>query len=168
MEPILRVLRDDQAWGPNLLRNAGFEEAGEARAAGWQPYEAGYLIAAGQGRGGGSAAACEAASVGRFGAFQTVELRQQQPVPIRVRGWSRALDVSGRKTSDYSAYVDLMHEDGTPLWAQTADFATGTHDWEQAVLRLEPKAPIRVLRVYLMFRKHSGRVWFDDVSLKAE
>ena len=50
MEPAMRLLTGAQGWGPNLLRNAGFEEA-EGGSAAWGPYQAGYALAAAAGRG---------------------------------------------------------------------------------------------------------------------
>ena len=86
--------------------------------------------------------------------------------PLVVRGWSRAESVSGSPDAGYSLYVDLTYADGTPLWGQTANFRCGAHDWELRELVIAPTRPVRSLTVYCLFRGHTGRVWFDDVSLE--
>ena len=165
-EPVMRVLADKDAWAADLLRNPGFETMANGLAAGWGAYEGGYVLSGGAGRAGGAAVYCRNASASeRRGASQTVELAQRAAVPLRVRGWSRARDVSGEPTSDYSVYVDLIYEDGTPLWAQTGNFSTGTHDWEQREVLIRPAKPVRRLTVYALFRGLSGEVWFDDFEV---
>ncbi len=99
--------------------------------------------------------------------MQSLELDQQQPLPLVVRGWSKAKNVSGSADSNYSLYVDLTYADGTPLWGQTAEFRCGTHDWERKELIILPEKPVKRLSVYCLFRgQHTGTVWFDDVSLE--
>ena len=71
-----------------------------------------------------------------------------------------------RRDSDYSLYVDIVYADGTTLWGQTANFHTGTHDWEHARLVILPEKPVKRLTVYCLLRGHSGRVWFDDVAVE--
>ena len=43
------------------------------------------------------------------------------------------------RDADYSLYVDLVYADGTPLWGQTAQFRTGTHDWEAREMIILPE-----------------------------
>jgi len=81
-----------------------------------------------------------------------------------VRGWSRAQGVSGGSDSDYSIYVDLIYDDGTPLWGQTGNFRSGTHDWEKREFLIFPEKPVRSFTLHSLFRNHAGRAWFDDVS----
>ncbi|HXP59790.1 MAG TPA: hypothetical protein VN829_04815, partial [Dongiaceae bacterium] len=86
--------------------------------------------------------------------------------PLVVRGWSKAENVSGGADRDYSLYADLVYEDGSTLWGQTANFHAGTHDWEEREMTIVPEKPVKVLTVYCLLRRHSGRVWFDDVAVE--
>ncbi|HWQ91303.1 MAG TPA: hypothetical protein VN673_06510, partial [Clostridia bacterium] len=62
--------------------------------------------------------------------------------------------------------MDIVHVDGSPLWGQTVSFSCGTHDWEYREFVLLPDKPIRSLTLHCLFRGHTGKVWFDDVSLE--
>jgi hypothetical protein len=95
-------------------------------------------------------------------------LQQETPRPVVIRAWSRAENVSGKPDAHYAIYVDATCADGSAMKALSAPFAVGTHGWEQATLRISPQAPIRVLQLHLIFRRHNGRVWFDDVDLRME
>ena len=75
------------------------------------------------------------------------------------------LNVSGKKDSGYSLYVDCYPREGAPLYGQAIAFDNGTHDWQSGELRIRPTVPIQTATVYCMFRWHTGTVWFDDVSL---
>jgi hypothetical protein len=100
-----------------------------------------------------------------LGASQTLTLNRTNTAPIIVRGWSRSEEVSGGSDNDYSLYVDIVYQDGTPLWGQTGNFRDGTHDWEQREFVIAPEKPIRSLTLHCIFRGHSGRAWFDDVEV---
>jgi len=106
----------------------------------------------------------EAANVTR-GILQTVTLNQTRPEPIVAEAWSRAENVSGAPSNNYSLYVDITYTDGTNLWGQTAVFPTGTHDWNKRTLTIMPQKPVRSLTLYGMFRNRSGRVYFRDMKL---
>ncbi|OGV67633.1 MAG: hypothetical protein A3K19_14625 [Lentisphaerae bacterium RIFOXYB12_FULL_65_16] len=98
-----------------------------------------------------------------LGAAQGVDLNQDKPTKLAVEGWSKAEDVSGNSDGNYSLYVDLIHQDDSPLWGQTAVFATGTHDWEFSRKIIESDKPIKNASVLMLFRNHGGTVWFKDV-----
>lgn len=102
------------------------------------------------------------------GATQTIELRQTRPAPIIISGWSRAENVSGAADSNYALYADLIYADGTHLYGQVAPFSTGTHDWEQKSVTIHPQRPVTSLTLNVLFRNKTGRVWFDDVSVREE
>jgi hypothetical protein len=99
------------------------------------------------------------------GASQSLTFSGTNTLPIAVRGWSRAENVSGSADSDYSLYVDITYHDGTTLWGQTGNFSTGNHEWEERQFVILPDKPVRSVTIYCLFRRHTGRVWFDDVSL---
>ncbi len=161
--PVLEPLTDTGA--RPVLANGGFEEADAARAGHWPPYKEGYQGTAGAGREGSRGIACvNPDRRDGFGASQTVTLNQTDAVPIVVSGWSRAEGVDGAPDHDYSVYVDLQHTDGTPLWGQTARFHCGTHDWERREVVIVPEKPVRSMTVHALFRRHAGKVWFDDFT----
>ena len=99
------------------------------------------------------------------GVMQTVSLNQTKLEPIVAELWSRAENVSGSPSGEYSLYIDIIHADGTPLWGQTAAFATGTHDWQKKTLTILPSKPVRNLTMYALFRNKSGKVAFRDMKL---
>lgn len=97
------------------------------------------------------------------GAHQRLGLKQTTPRAIVFRGWSKAERVSGARDSDYSIYLDVTFQDGSSLWAQAASFATGTHDWQLAQGTVEVDKPVKSVDVFALFRRHTGKVWFDSV-----
>ncbi|MGC8832606.1 MAG: hypothetical protein ACP5R4_01015 [Armatimonadota bacterium] len=150
-----------------LLNNTGFENASRGTAVGWRPYEQGYTLAVGEGRAGSNAVVCtNSTGAGRFGAYQVLQLNRKTPAPLIVTGWSKAENVSGSPSPDYSIYVDIIYTDGTPLWGQTGNFSTGTHGWERRSFVISPSKPIGTLYVYALFRGIRGRVWFDDIEVR--
>jgi hypothetical protein len=165
-DPVLRVVRASQP-GASLLRNGGFEDLREGRPAGWSSAPQGCTAAAGQGRDGSKALLCDNPSgKGWYGASQTLTLNQTSAAPVVVRGWSKAQAVSGGTDSSYSLYADLLYQDGTPLWGQTANFRAGTHDWERREMVIVPEKPVKSLTLHCLFRGRAGKVWFDDVQVE--
>ena len=166
VEPAMKVLPKAKFFNANLLGNGNLEEVDDEAIRSWSPYEQGYEIAQGAGRGGSMAAYCEDESGGgRHGIGQVLDLERDVPVPLLVRGWSKAENVSGSRGSGYSIYVDITFQDGTPLWGQTGDFNTGTHDWEMQEFFIVPSKPVKSLHLYGLFRGYKGQVWFDDFGL---
>jgi hypothetical protein len=165
--PAMRILAGEAGWGGNLLADPGFEQAAAGQAGAWRAYEQGYSAAPGAGRDGGGAIRCRNAdAAGRRGAAQSIVLDQRVARPVRASGWSRAVNVRGRRGGDYSIYVDLIYRDGTPLWGQVAPFSTGTHDWERQEVLILPAQPVERLSVYALFRNMEGEVWFDDLGVE--
>lgn len=90
--------------------------------------------------------------------------------PVIVSGWSRAEGVvshSGLR-NDYSLYVDALMANGQWLFGQCAVFSPGTHDWEESRWVINPPSPLVEIRLYAMFRNHTGTVWFDDFQVVTE
>lgn len=87
--------------------------------------------------------------------------------PVIVTAWSKAENVvsASANPNDYSIYVDCLLADGNYLFGQCAVFKPGTHDWEQSTWTIQPKSPLVDLRVYAMFRNHTGTVWCDDIRI---
>ncbi|MBV9866180.1 MAG: hypothetical protein JO316_12575 [Abitibacteriaceae bacterium] len=164
--PLLRVVRSAQT-GVALLPNGGFEAMDNPVPMQWQRWQKGFTVVPGQGRNGSNAIMCEnLTGEGEYGANQTLDLQRNVATPLVIRGWSKAQDVNGSADSNYSIYVDITYSDNTPLWGQTADFTTGTHDWQQREVMIVPAKPVKSLTVYCLFRSHSGKVWFDDVTVE--
>ncbi|MGQ9912786.1 MAG: hypothetical protein ACUVQQ_00435 [Thermogutta sp.] len=149
-EPVVvrRVFRDQQQ-GKNLLKpNA------------WRAYGKGFV------QSDGGVFVCDnAAEAAQRGAVQTVELNQTRPTPIVAFVESAAEQVGGGKDAGYSLYLDLIYQDGTPLWGQTFAFSTGSHDWEPGKVLIFPDQPIQRVSLYLLFRGHTGRALFRNPAL---
>ncbi len=162
--PVFRVVSSGA--GTNLLRNGDFEQRSGISFLHWSTAPQGYQVAPGEGRNGSTALRCAAPdATGWRGASQTLTLNRQSVAPLIIRGWSRAEGVSGSAGSGYSLYADLIYADGTPLWGQTANFSTGTHDWQWREVIILPEKPVRSLTLHCLLRGHAGTVWFDDVSV---
>lgn len=85
------------------------------------------------------------------------------PAQMVVRGWSRAERVSGERDKDYSVWVGgRTTSDG---WAHigTAQFDTGSHDWQQVTETFTVPPDVNRINVWAIFRGHSGKAWFDDI-----
>eukprot|EP01043_Picozoa_sp_COSAG02_P021883 COSAG02_NODE_1123_length_14441_cov_28.984521_2_plen_389_part_00 len=83
---------------------------------------------------------------------------------VVVSGWSKALSDDGGG-GDYALYVDLIYEDGTPLWGSRADFTSGPHDWEYKYHIISLEKPVKEMTIYCLYRGRKGSVLFDSVSV---
>jgi hypothetical protein len=153
-----------------LLKNTGFEGGSGSDGKGggvprWEAFESGYDVDRKVHHGGDQSIRCDSLQPkSAHGAQVMLTLNQARPIPILVSGWSKADQVSGASDSDYSLYVDLEYLDGTPLWGQVSTFPAGTHDWERRLILIMPTKPVKTMRVYALFRNHTGTAWFDDFS----
>jgi len=147
---VIKAVLDSTKAGESLLKPAA-----------WQPYEQGF-------RREGALFVCDngSDSKGRRGAAQSVELNQARPEPIVASVWSKAEGVTGSADNDYSVYLDLVYDDGTSLWGQTANFETGTHDWQRRKVVVLPEKPVKRLTFYTLLRGHGGKAWFRDPELR--
>lgn len=145
-----------------------FYDLAASGAQGWAGYPGNhYTLVAGETHSGARSLRCENRQPAETaGASQQVTLHQTEPQPLVVSGWSKAENVSGEPDPGYSLYLDLEYADGSYLYGQVAKFNCGTHGWEQQSLTLQPEKPVKSLTYYVLFRGHTGTVWFDDVSLK--
>ena len=135
---------------------------------GWNAWSDGFVVDDTVNHSGGRSIRCEnTAATDLRGAVQTFDFTSTQKMNYTITAWSRAEDVSGVAHPDYSVYVDATCTDGTVYNGHATPFATGTHDWQQVALQLTPPAPLRSMRLHLLFRKKTGRVWFDDVRTQA-
>jgi hypothetical protein len=135
----------------------------------WQPFGNGFAIDAANPLGGKQVVRCENETASqKAGITQQFDLQQKEPKPIVITAWSRAENVSGKADSGYAIFADATCDDGTVMKALNAPFATGMRYWNQVTLKISPTKPIRVLNLYLLFRGHTGRAWFDNISVKIE
>ena len=146
---VKRVL-DQRSGGENLLQPDA-----------WRPWGEGFQRD-------GDVFVCDngADSQVQRGASQTVVLDQAQPEPLVATAWSKAESVGGSRNSDYSLYLDLTYQDGTPLWGQVATFRTGSHDWQKAQVTVFPDKPVRTVAFHMLLRGHTGRAMFRDPELR--
>ncbi len=156
----LAAMAATPARGTNLLVDGGFEAA-----AAWSPVGGGFELDRTVARSGSGSLRCSAGSTdSALGARQTITFDPPVKHPLRIGGWSRAS--SADVLQDYSVYLDLQYEDGTPLWGQIATFNAGSHDWEYAELVCDVAKPVRSIQVHVLFRKARGTVWFDDIKVE--
>lgn len=150
----------------NLLRNPQWMQIENGSPAAWRKWGDGFSWQGGAGREGHNAIVVERAEKdGERGIVQEVILNQTTPQPLQLSGWSKAQNVSGASDANYSLYADLTFQDGTALWGESTSFGVGTHDWERAEHIIVPAKPIKSISIYALFRGHSGRAWFSDLSL---
>ena len=165
LEPIRQANQTAATW--TLPR---VTEPLRAATIGWGDFGEGFSFDPRGGRERGRAIACRnAAATGIRGAAQQFTFADgDQPNKLTITAWSRCEDVSGARNSNYSVYVDAICADGTVFNGHSSAFDVGTHEWQQTTLTLEPPAPIRTMKLFLLFRKHSGQVWFDDVRMSMD
>ena len=164
-QEVLARARMDADAGQRLT-DGGFEGGASTPLDAWAFWEKGYETAPDGGRDGTAGIRCTCVDAReQCGGLQRVVLKQQRPRPIVATGWSRAEKVDGSPNPGYAIYLDIGYTDGTHLWGQTADFATGTHGWERRQCVVMPEKPIDWVVVYPLFRGHTGAVYFDDFTL---
>lgn len=151
----------------NVLKNAQLAAVTNGKPQDWTAFEGGFELATGAAREGRNAALLQrgAATDPARGISQNVVLDQKEIAPVRISAWSKAENVSGEADNDYAVYADLTFQDGTNQWGLFAAVPTGTHDWQQAELVIQPEKPIKSLTVYGLFRNHTGKAWFSDFSV---
>ena len=155
--------------GSNTVLNPGMETLGTTTPlAAWLPYYGlGYSADTSTAHSGTVSLKCSTTNATDIHCgYQIITLNQTIPKPIKLSGWSKALNVSGVSDADYSVYLDIFYTNGTPLFGQTIPFSVGTHDWENQARVIVPTQPIGQINVYLLFRNsHTGTVWFDDITV---
>ncbi|MFQ6098173.1 MAG: hypothetical protein ACE5O2_10645, partial [Armatimonadota bacterium] len=162
-----KVIRAADVPSRERLENRQLDARGDGKFVGWGVWGDGYVVDEAVKRTGQASARCSNQSADeQRGISQTVTLDQREPRPIIASGWSKAEGVSASPDSGYSIYLDILYQDGTPLWGQTTDFATGTHDWQKRQRLIVPDKPIKRVTIYGLFRGHRGTAWFDDFSLR--
>lgn len=155
----------------NLLMNYSFEidNNDDGTPDFWRGYSKGfdYDQSGAQARTGSRSVHVRNDSLSDFrGIYVRVDLAQDSAEAVEISGWSKAVGVSGNPDNDYALYVDSWYTDGTPLYGQCARFSAGTHDWEYSSFVIRPEKPISHCMVYVLFRRHTGEAWFDQLALR--
>ncbi len=147
--------------GANLLRDPSFEDLGRTEAP-WKAVGKGYTPAP-DGQEGKASVMCGATAADESrGIMQEVVFDPPIRHPFKVSGWSKAENAGG---ADYCLYMDCWYDDGTNLWGQRMNFAPGTHDWQKIEYVFDPARPVTKIQYFILFRRCTGRAWFDNVSL---
>lgn len=154
------------AGGQERLANGSLESTKAEAFEGWVGYGTGCRISRDVARGPGVSAVCDNPGGVNQGLSQTLTLNRSDVRPLIASAWSRARDVVGSPDANYSLYVDIIYQDGTPLWGRITPFSCGTHDWEYREVRIYPEKPVKSITVNALFRGRKGTAWFDDLSLK--
>jgi len=132
--------------------------------AGWSPVGSGYAVDNAVAHEGGRSIRCVCPSAEAVtGAVQVLTYDEPSAEPILLSGWSKAENVA--PGGDYSLWLDIIYADDTPLWGQQATFRRGTHGWEYATALVPVARPVKRIEVYLLLRRTTGTVWFDDLFL---
>eukprot|EP01080_Neovahlkampfia_damariscottae_P004150 gene4150-7460_t len=100
------------------------------------------------------------------GAFQEIFLQQKKPKSILISGWSKAQDVSGKMDKDYSIYVDIVFQSNQNVLGFHSSFDVESHPWQYKELWLHFDQPIKSIVLTLMFKHHTGIVYFDDIQVR--
>ncbi|MBR4416804.1 MAG: hypothetical protein IKS67_08540, partial [Victivallales bacterium] len=100
----------------------------------------------------------------RRGLGKLIVLNQKRPLAIRVTAESKAENASRGDESNYSLYLDISYIDGTNDWGVKSPFTQGTHDWEEKEVVFMPAKPIESISCWLLFRNHTGKVWFRNLK----
>jgi dienelactone hydrolase len=147
---VLKKVLDSREAGQNLLR-----------ADAWRPFGQGFSQQDGL-------FTCNNGSDAKVqrGVSQTVTLNQTRPEPIVATAWSKAQNVGGSRDRDYALYLDLVYQDGSPLWGQADVFNAGSHDWEKAEVTIVPEKPVQSVTLNLLFRNHTGAAQFREAALR--
>ncbi|MCL5284031.1 MAG: hypothetical protein M1330_04900 [Armatimonadetes bacterium] len=160
-ESVVKQQVDFSNLGHELLLDPGFETG-----AGWKPQGKGFERESSLVHSGRYAIVCHnSSSNSERGATEVIQLNQTVATPIVATAWSRCKAVSGSPDTGYSLYLDIIYQDGTPLWGQVAEFDTSTHGWQRRRVIVWPIKPIKTVYLYALFRNHIGTAWFDDVTL---
>jgi hypothetical protein len=115
---------------------------------------------------GRSCAHCRSRSAADYqGLSQTILMKQEQPRPIKIAGWSRARNVQGQKSYRYSIYVDFVLADGKSWPMKIVAFEPGTHDWQYGETVVTPPQPVKQAALHVFVRQTAGEAWFDDLFL---
>ena len=121
--PVLHVVNSSQPTTQLLSNGADLNLFNREHLFSWHAWQQGFRLVESEGHQQSRAVSCERdQNGGQYGASQTLALNRTHILPLILRGWSKADNVSGSADSSYSLYADIIYTDGTPLWGQNAGF----------------------------------------------
>ncbi|MDD5599896.1 MAG: hypothetical protein PHV82_18275, partial [Victivallaceae bacterium] len=98
-------------------------------------------------------------------AQQGVVLNQKTPTAFYIKAAAKGSKISGARDKGYSLYADIGFTDGSKWYGRTYNFKTGTGDWEEGLIYIEPEKPVKGVSVNLCLRKKRGTACFDNIVL---
>ena len=154
----------------NILPNWSFEwdVDNDMNPDGWRPYYNGFIYDTSGtcAYSGHRSIMCQSTTDdSSYGAYMVLDINQTTPKDLLIFGYSKAESVGGVENNHYSIYVDGYCADGTRLYGECARFHVGTHDWQYSSHIIHPPSPIRRIILYALFRRHTGKVWFDHFGV---
>jgi len=99
------------------------------------------------------------------GAHQGIDLKQTAPRAIKIGAECKAENVNGKKSNDFSIYMDIVYNDGSRLYGQCLQFTPGTHDWEKLEKTFTFPKPVKNISFYVFLRYNSGKASFRGIYL---
>ena len=106
---------------------------------------------------------CFAGEGFKGGLWKKFEFDKPDLTPIVFGGESRGKDVVGQK---YCIYLDMWHDDGTPVWGVKRHWTAGTHGWEKIVGSYVPKKPLKKVWMYVFPEAGKAKVDFRNLWLE--
>ena len=89
---------------------------------------------------------------------------------FKIGAWAKGDGVvpgASAMAADFSLYLDIYFTDGSAsLGVYYAPFdGTGSWEYKEVNVMLDPSKTVEILNVYLLFRKHTGDVQFSNVQI---
>lgn len=78
---------------------------------------------------------------------------------------SKAENVKGATSCNYSIYLDITFADGKMLYGKVAPFKNGTYNWTKSSATVKLPKPVKRISYYVLFRKATGKVSFRNIFL---
>lgn len=108
-------------------------------------------------------ASCLGEEVFKGGLWKKFEFDEPDLTPIVFGGESRGKNVAGQK---YCIYLDMWHDDGTPVWGVKRHWTPGTHGWEKIVGAYVPKKPLKKVWMYVFPEEGKAKADFRNLWLE--
>lgn len=97
---------------------------------------------------------------------QTVILNQKEARPIRIGGWYKTEKVEASKAGEFYFMIQMLTDEKDPPKEEKIWLEPGTHSWEKVEKVIHSDTPIREITFHLIYYRHRGKVWFDDLFLE--
>jgi hypothetical protein len=158
-----------QESGLNLLKNPSFENIAKTGASGWSVHKGepevpdGYSLNDSVVQSGKSSILCDSRDEkSQMGLNQEIVFKDPVFHPLEISGWSKAENARGK---DYCLWIDCWYADGSTEWGIKKDFVQGSHPWQRLSYEFKPDRPVKKIKLSILFRNCTGKVWFDNISV---